>query len=487
MSGKGTIVFKGLSVQTIITIFLGILEIIVFSIMSRLLSKEDFGYFAVLTGVFTIVFCISEAGMGASIIQKNDATKEHTNTAFTLSCLLGFVFSVIMFIGAGPLSILIADESLVIPMRIMAVGIFFSSVLSVGKSLMQKDLRFKQLGVFNIVAYISSSIVGIFMAWLGCGVYSIVIMYVLNVFLYAILIYLFGTKLPSFAFDKTESKRIFSFGGWLTAGVILNTISRQLDKLMLSRLLSVQTLGCYNRPAGFVSSIESKINGILDTVLFPILSSIQNDRSKVQSAYLKTFSLINSFSMILAFAFFINASLIMRVFLGEQWVEYSDIMRIISISVIFNIDNRIVDCFFRSLNYVKYNFYIRLFSLFYTMLGIIIGVKFGIYGVALSLVITNVSIIIIKMLTLNKLVEVPLIDLLKKWIASFKSFPIFCLIYFISLILNSYGIGGEISSLMLFGLCTFAMVIFFPKCISKSFVQNVYPHIKKYVSKFTPK
>lgn len=41
-------VVKGISSQTLITLVIGVMEVVIFSIMSRLLSKEDFGLFAQL-------------------------------------------------------------------------------------------------------------------------------------------------------------------------------------------------------------------------------------------------------------------------------------------------------------------------------------------------------------------------------------------------------------------------------------------------------
>ena len=71
MSGQEK-VFKGISVQAIITIIMGILEIVYFATMSRLLTKVDFGYFASITAIIAIAYSISEAGLGASIIQKKN-------------------------------------------------------------------------------------------------------------------------------------------------------------------------------------------------------------------------------------------------------------------------------------------------------------------------------------------------------------------------------------------------------------------------------
>ena len=75
---------KGLSVQTVFTFIMAVLEIVVFALMSRLLSKTDFGYFAALAGVMTIFQSISEAGLGAAVIQKKIQRRNSYLLRFTL-------------------------------------------------------------------------------------------------------------------------------------------------------------------------------------------------------------------------------------------------------------------------------------------------------------------------------------------------------------------------------------------------------------------
>ena len=72
-TNKTQTLFKGLSVQTLVTITMGVLELIFFAVMSRLLTKADFGYFAALSGIMAIFMSISEAGLGSSVIQKKNA------------------------------------------------------------------------------------------------------------------------------------------------------------------------------------------------------------------------------------------------------------------------------------------------------------------------------------------------------------------------------------------------------------------------------
>ena len=112
-------VIRGISSQTLVTIVLGVVEIISFSIMSRLLTKQDFGYYAAITAVVAIFSCFSDAGIGSAIIQRKELNKRYINNAFTLSLIFGGVVSLALFFSAGLLAKYITDESMTIPLRLM--------------------------------------------------------------------------------------------------------------------------------------------------------------------------------------------------------------------------------------------------------------------------------------------------------------------------------------------------------------------------------
>ena len=280
-ANKTNTLFKGLSTQTLITIIMGVLEITYFAIMSRLLTKSDFGYFAAISAV--ICMSLSDAGLGSAVIQKKDASERHVSTAFSLSCIMGGVFSVLLFLLSPWIANLIADDTLILPLRMMSSTIFMHSLISVGNALLYRKLNFRRIGINSVCSYFLSSCIGVVLAYKGFGLMSIVFANIIySVF---ILIFLFGfcVKFPHWGIYKEETKGIVSFGGWLTIGVVLNNISFQLDKLVLSKWLSVEALGAYNRPAGVVSMISTKINGIFDTVLFPMLADMQDNKEKIKT------------------------------------------------------------------------------------------------------------------------------------------------------------------------------------------------------------
>lgn len=233
--------FRGMSTQTIITVVMGVMEIVVFAIISRLLTKSEFGYYAAISGIIAIFLSISEAGLGSSIIQKKDASREFIGTAFTWSFILGTTISLLVVLLAPFLANIIADSTLTAPLRVMAITVLFNSLISVGNGILYRKLAFKTVGIIGVTSYLVASIVSIVMASHGMGLMSVVAIPVVTSIVKIILL-VCVVQYPKFVIRKSETKEIVSYGGWLTLGVIFNSLTHQLDKLLLPKWMSVKVL-----------------------------------------------------------------------------------------------------------------------------------------------------------------------------------------------------------------------------------------------------
>lgn len=482
MADKTTQFLKGASTQAIITVVMGVMEIVVFAIVSRLLSKTDFGYYAAITGIIAVVLSISEAGLGSSVIQKKDASTSFISTAFTWSCLIGLTASLAVFIFAPLLAEIVADQTLTTPLRIMSITILFHSIISVGNGILYKKLAFKTVGVIRAVSYLVASVTCIIMASLGMGLWAVVALPVINSIMQVTLTSYF-VQWPKLKIERSETTEIISFGGWLTLGVIFNNLTQQLDKLLLPKWMSISTLGAYNRPAGFVSTISDKLNGIFDTVLFPMLSDIQDDKARVNNVFKMAIALLNSFSIILAAIFFFNAHLIISIFFGENWIELIPVMQIISISVIFNVNGRLVDCFFRSLAYVKLGFFLRILAAMITFICIYIGSSYGILGVATAIVIANVTNILVKLSSLAIKTNTSIFDVCAQMIRAWNPVIPILFIGIPFLLMGSQSLGDSICFALLFFIIVFVEFTYFPKFVGEVYLSRVYPAVERIKNK----
>lgn len=470
-------VVKGISSQTLVTLIMGILEVVVFSIMSRLLSKEDFGLFAAISAITIIFSSLSEAGIGSALIQKKNADEDYVNTSFTISFILGGVFSLLLIFLSGILSKTIVDETLRIPLILMSVTILCNSLTSVNTSVMYRRLEFLQVGMVNFFALFISSAVAITLAVKGMGFEAILSKAILQSLIATILSYYMAKTTFRFHIERKDVGTIVNFGGWLTLSVILRNFATQADKLLMSKFLGVVSLGAYNRPKEFINTISSKLNGIFDTALFPILSGIQDQKDSIRNAYHISLYYMNIFSMLMALSFIFNGSFLIRLFFGAEWLDLLPIFMVLSLSLVFNIDGRLCDCFFRSLALVKYQFFIRVFEFILTIGCLLIGFHWDIIGVAVAILLANMTIIFIKVAIITKKVESNIVLVVLKIFSAWRFVLVLVPIMILTQIIVPKTFVGDIINLFIFSVSIFVLFVLTPSIVGKTYKEEAYKSI----------
>ena len=476
-------VVKGMSSQTLVTIVLGLVEIVSFSIMSRLLTQEDFGYYAAITAITVVFTTFSETGIGAAIVQQKEISKRYVNNAFTISLLFGSFISLLLLVLASPLSRLVADESMKVPLMLMSGTLLLHCLTSVNNSIMHRKLQFLRIGLVNLVALVITTCVAVWLAYIGYGYYAIIAKAVLTSIISFVLSLILCKTRFGFALDGATFKNIFSFSGWLMASSLFKNLSHQVDRLLMPRLLSVSALGAYNRPKDFVEQISGKLNGIFDTALFPVLSGIQDNRSAIQSAFKRSLFLMNIFASLLTLFFMFNSGLLIRIFFGEQWMDLRPVMFVISCSLLFNIDGRLGDCYLRSLAMTKQQFYFRVFEFVLKTIGVVACFKWGILGVALSVVITNFIAKIIKIIYIGSKIDlekgIVLTIILSSWRYLLLMLPVCVAAY----VLFPQGWGWDIAMATVFVLTTVVIFFFMPNFVGKRYYEEVYVKLASLVQR----
>ena len=473
-------VVKGISSQTLVTIVLGVVEIISFSIMSRLLTKQDFGYYAAITAVVAIFSCFSDAGIGSAIIQRKELNKRYIYNAFTLSLIFGGVVSLALFFSAGLLAKYITDESMTIPLRLMSLTLLLQCMNSVNVSIMYRRLEFLRVGMINLFALVVTTIVAVVLALRGYGYYAIIAKVVITSILTLCLSSYFAKTKYGFALDLKTFRQIFGFSGWLMASGLFRNLAHDIDKLLMSRLLSVASLGAYNRPKDFIGQISGKLNGIFDTALFPVLSSIQSDNEKLGKAFSRSLYFMNVFAMLLTIAFVVNSELLIRVFFGEKWMDLKYITMVLSFLMLFNIDGRLADCFLRSLALTKQQFFFRILETIVTLMGVFIGAYWDIMGVAIGVVVTNAVLKILKIVYVAYKINIPASAVIREIVSSWRFTLVLVPLCMVGYVVFPNTLIGNIVLLILFTILCGIIFLGIPSVVGELYKTEAYIKVMSY-------
>ena len=474
-------VIKGASSQTVVTIVQALVEIISFSSLSRLLTETDFGYYAAMTAIAVVFSALSETGIGSAVIQRKKLDENYVNNAFTLSFLVGLVLTGLLCLFSGVLAKSVADVSMQIPLMIYSTTIFLGCYSSVDFSILQRELRLYQLGFTRIIPQVLSTIIAIIMAIKGLGYYSILAKTVLAALLSSVMARVLVKTKYHFALDKATVGQIFNFSGWLMFSSLFRKVSDQIDRLLMTSLFSLNTLGLYSRPKDFITEISDKCGSIYDTVLFPILSGVQDDKEKMKAAYEYSLYFLNLLAMVVMLILLFNSELIIRIFFGEKWMHVNTLFIILSFSVIGFFNGRTSDIYLRSLGMTKQQFYFRIAQFVTTTVFIVIGSQIGINAVAIAFIVAYMLIVVAKMVVISRHIELSFGRSVSCSISAYKLLIQMIPLYIVLQLFVPNFLWGNIVKCGIFVIVMVLSFFVFPNTVGSYYKSNGYSSLMTFV------
>jgi len=289
-------------------------------ILARLLEPREFG----LIGMTTIFIAISQSfidsGFTQALIRKQDCTQADYSTVFFFNLGAGILFYFILFFSAGAISGFFDEPQLKSIVQVLGLGLIISSLTIVQRARLTKEINFKLQTKISIIATIVSGIIGIWMAYNGYGVWSLVIKTLSGYTLTSMLLWIWNKWKPVLTFSKVSFKEMFSFGSKLMFSGLIDTVYRNVYLLVIGKFFSATDLGYYTRAEQFSNLPSQNITGVIERVSYPVLSSIQDDKQLLKSAYQK---LLKS-TMLITFALMLGMAAIAEplvlTLIGAKWL-----------------------------------------------------------------------------------------------------------------------------------------------------------------------
>lgn len=310
-------------------------QFITTAILARYLSPTDFGLVAMAMVFTEFASIFSDMGISSALIQKKDATEGHYSSAFWLNIIVGLALTLSMIL-VSPLVMKFYDRPQLQPILIaLSFNFILSSLTIIQQTLLNKNLEFKKLTLRDIIAVLGSSVIGIFLALKGYGVWSLVWQTLSFTVMNAVLLWTLSSWRPCFIFSIPCIKDIFKFGSHVLGSSLLYYFRRNTDKLLIGKFLGTPSLGLYSLAYKIMMYPLHHVTWVVNKVMFPVFSKMQEDLPKLQNTYcrlLKTVSLI-TFPLMSGFIF-IAPDFIHTIY-GSQWEPVVFLIRILCVSGLF--------------------------------------------------------------------------------------------------------------------------------------------------------
>jgi len=323
---------KGVGWSAIDNVSKYLVTFVVGIVLARLLSPDDYGLLG-LIGIFTAVCdTLINAGFYSALIRKKDASEDDYNTVFIVNLSMSLLLYSVVFICAPLIAQFFSRDELTPLVRVSSLGLIINGLCLVQRCRLTKRIDFKSQTKITLVASISSGILGIAMAFLGFGVWALVAQGLSSSIIRAALLWYVNKWVPKLRFSKTSFHELFGFGWKMMVSGILDTLWKEMYQLVVGKFYSPATLGQYTRAKHYSQMLSSNVTSVVQRVTFPVLSSIQDDKSRMVSAYrkmIKTTMFVTSIS-----CFFLGAisEPLIHCMIGAKWHEAAVYLPLICIN-----------------------------------------------------------------------------------------------------------------------------------------------------------
>lgn len=322
MSFKSSMV-QGLKWSTLGTVGLAAFQLIQISILTRFLPKEAFGLIALAVLVVNFTNIFVEMGLTSAIFHKQDATKNQYSSLYWLNIIISIFLYLFLFLTSKWIADFYEEEVLKNIIRILGLNIIIISIGKQHRALMQKNLIFDVIAKIDLFSYFIGLLIAVFLAWKGYGVYSLVYSTLITSLLSSVTLFYkrFKEDPIYFHFSFAETISFLKVGGFSLGSNILDFSSREIDIIIIGKFLGTEFLGIYSLAKQISLKAYSVMMPIIFNVFNPLLASLNKEKDKMETYFLKLLYGITNLTFPIYLAVILAASEILSILYGSNYTE----------------------------------------------------------------------------------------------------------------------------------------------------------------------
>lgn len=322
--------------------------LIVFStniVLSRLLKPYEFGLMGIIMFFIYISNVLIEGGLGGALIRETKDDENDYATVFTFNFALSIILYLLLCASSSYIASFYNNNELKNLISFAGLILIINSFQITQNAKLVKKLKFKKLSIYKICALIPASIFSIVFAYLGLGIWSLLLNQIL-ISGFLTLIYWFTEGFYfKIHFDRISFSKLYKFGVNTTFSSILNTTFKNIYQLILGKLFAINQAGLFYQAKKLQEIPDNMINMLSQGPLYSSLTKFQEDTNEFILVYKRIMTFIEVFTGLIISVIFLYSSDIINLFYGPEWTNSAYYLRVLCISSFFyahELINRII-------------------------------------------------------------------------------------------------------------------------------------------------
>lgn len=288
--------------------------------LARLLSPSEFGTLAIVLVFINLARTFVDGGFSTALIQKKNADKLDFSSVFYLSLAIAATLSLVIMFIAPFVADFYGDESLTPLLRTLSLILFPGALNSVQNAFVARNMEFKKLFKTSLLANLISGIFGIISAYLGVGVWALVIQQITFAVVNSIALWFVVSWRPQLIFSLQRVKILFTYGSRILGASFIYTFYLDLRTLIIGGVYTSADLAYYQRGEQIPRLLVDNVDGSIQSVILPTLSAHQEEKERIKSMVRRTVTMSSFFVFPMMAGLFVVSETLIRFLLTDKWL-----------------------------------------------------------------------------------------------------------------------------------------------------------------------
>lgn len=363
-------------------------------ILARLLTPSDFGLAGMVLIFSELIQVFADIGFSASLIQFKTVSEEDVSTAFWTGLGVATVLFGAAFAAAPAVAAFYHRPQLRWMFVAVASGFVTEALIVTQASLLFRRMEFRAIETRLILATLFSAAAGICAATAGLGAWSLILQ--VNVFAATSVaaIWVLSPWKPRFLFSWASLKRMMGFSGNVFVSRFLFWGDRNVDSLLVGRFLGSTALGIYSLGYSVILVPFRRLVRPLQNVTTPTLASLQDDLPRMRKIWLRSLRVTSSILFPALAGLIVVCPDFVPVVFGHRWSATVPVMQILAWVALI----QSLSVFGGGVYQARYRTGLGLrmaaFGFGLDLVAFIVGLHWGVRGVAAGYALTNTLVIV---------------------------------------------------------------------------------------------
>ncbi|GGP00633.1 lipopolysaccharide biosynthesis protein [Stakelama pacifica] len=301
----------------------------------RILNPADYGLYAMTQVVLVLLNMLNGYGLASGLIQRESVDRHAMRQIFGMLILVNLALAILQ-VALAPLAAAYFRQPMVAHMlRVEALIYITTPFIAFPFALLARDMEFRRQAQVNFASAISGACAALAGAMAGLGVWTLVLAPITLFSVRAIGMMWAARAWMRPSFDFRGAGSLARYGGLMAAGQIFWFVQSQADVFIAGRHFDPHLLGIYTTSLFLTQIFVSKFVPPVNEVAFSAYARIQQDKSAVGYAFVKSVRVIMVAAMPFYLGLAVTAEPLVAVMLGAKWIEAGPIVRLLALAMPF--------------------------------------------------------------------------------------------------------------------------------------------------------